>query len=290
MAQNITIAGASYPAVPALLIPLTGGGGNAQFTDVSDTTATASDVASGKYFYTNDGTKTAGTASGGGGGAYAWFGDGAEKVGTVINQTINLHSDTTYDTWTPSTTEKTIKAASTSSDYETNLNFNKYDYLIFYKGFIEPEYIAGTTMKNTIYRNIRYSANYLYGYTSAATNSSAPLTNTVTSQQTFNISVNGFTYYYDSTGNIASGIGTYGIYSDGLSITTSSISDGILTISLKLGALKAKCNSTRFSTTRAGQVDTANTNYYMTVDLYRAPHGKTFGSYISEKICDDINA
>lgn len=33
--------------------------------DISDTTAVASDVASGKYFYTANGTKTAGTASGG---------------------------------------------------------------------------------------------------------------------------------------------------------------------------------------------------------------------------------
>lgn len=68
MAQNITLLGASYSAVPSVTLPKTGGG-TASFTDVTDTTATASDVASGKYFYTASGVRTQGTASGGGGGA-----------------------------------------------------------------------------------------------------------------------------------------------------------------------------------------------------------------------------
>ena len=34
--------------------------------DLTDTTAAAADVASGKYFYTNAGVRTQGTASGGG--------------------------------------------------------------------------------------------------------------------------------------------------------------------------------------------------------------------------------
>lgn len=68
MAQNITLLGANYSAVPAVRLPKTGGG-TADFTDVTDTTATASDVASGKYFYTSSGVRTQGTNSGGGGGA-----------------------------------------------------------------------------------------------------------------------------------------------------------------------------------------------------------------------------
>lgn len=65
MAQNISLLGATYSAVPAVQLPKQGGG-TATFTDVTDTTATASDVASGTYFYTAAGVRTAGTASGGG--------------------------------------------------------------------------------------------------------------------------------------------------------------------------------------------------------------------------------
>lgn len=68
MAQNITIQGASYSDVPAVTLPKTGGG-TATFTDVTDTTAAAADVATGKYFYTSAGVRTQGTNSGGGGGA-----------------------------------------------------------------------------------------------------------------------------------------------------------------------------------------------------------------------------
>lgn len=65
MSQNISLWGASYSNVPSVTLPKTGGG-SATFTDVADTTATASDVASGKYFYTAAGTKTQGTGTSGG--------------------------------------------------------------------------------------------------------------------------------------------------------------------------------------------------------------------------------
>jgi len=65
MAQNITLLGASYTAVPAVTLPKTGGG-TATFSDPSITTAVESDVAEGKTFLLADGSIGIGTASGGG--------------------------------------------------------------------------------------------------------------------------------------------------------------------------------------------------------------------------------
>lgn len=67
MAQSVNLWGATYSDVPAIEVPKSGGG-MASFTDVTDTTAAASDVATGKYFYTAAGVRTQGTGSGGGGG------------------------------------------------------------------------------------------------------------------------------------------------------------------------------------------------------------------------------
>lgn len=50
MAQNVTLWGADYPSVPQITVPKTGGG-TADFTDVSDTTATASEVLAGYTFH-----------------------------------------------------------------------------------------------------------------------------------------------------------------------------------------------------------------------------------------------
>lgn len=83
MAQNITLLGASYTAVPAVTLPKTGGG-TARFSDASVTTAVESDVAEGKKFLLADGSIGTGTASGGGGGdepTYETYFDDSITVG-----------------------------------------------------------------------------------------------------------------------------------------------------------------------------------------------------------------
>lgn len=89
MAQNITIMGASYSAVPAVTLPKTGGG-TARFDDATVTTATASDVASGKIFLASDGTITTGTASGGGGASNVVVGEFTTSATTGAAQEITI--------------------------------------------------------------------------------------------------------------------------------------------------------------------------------------------------------
>ena len=64
MAQNITLLGASYSDVPAVMLPKTGGG-FARFDDATPTTAVDGDVAQGKIYLRADGSLGTGTGSGG---------------------------------------------------------------------------------------------------------------------------------------------------------------------------------------------------------------------------------
>ena len=82
MAQEIMVMGATYEDVPSVRLPDSNGTYH-PFTDTSDTTAIASDVAEGKVFHLADGVQAVGTASGGSSGVSIFYGTCATAAATA---------------------------------------------------------------------------------------------------------------------------------------------------------------------------------------------------------------
>ena len=163
MAQNITLLGASYSDVPACLLPKTGGG-TALFTDVSDTTAAASDVASGKYFYTAAGVKTAGTASGGAttivdttdshGGTIRTI-----TTGNVISGTLQITSNGTYNVSSYASAEVSVSGGSTDrvpvTVHQYSSSYGSYGLVTAYAAsnaaYMSRAYVSNYATAQTVY-------------------------------------------------------------------------------------------------------------------------------------------
>ena len=281
--------------------------------DLTADTATQADVAQGKYFHLPTGQRVQGTASGGGtGGIYQdqdgylvlspdgggggssipWLGTGAEKIGTVINKTINLSTDTTYDSWTPSTTATEILSASASSEYTLSGDLDTYDYCFVTQGYIEPVYVTGTPETQRTYRVVQNHLQYFYGYP-LSSNTSDIQQNTADYTGSYSSTTYMFVqYYYNNTGVMVSRSATQcgPCYMSSFPTLSYSGSSTNWQVGITFPAFMAKCDTSRFTTERAGQIDSANTNYLLTVDVYRIPRENGFVSHWIKDMCDKLNA
>ena len=312
MAQNITLLGASYSDVPSVLLPKTGGG-TASFVDVTDTTAAASDVASGKYFFNASGVLTLGTASGGGGGGavtqdqdgylvlsdqgggggggdnWSWMGKNPTKVKSWAET--STFRDLGADSWTWATSTTTLRAIGYYTP-STSMTFNleDYDYYILQNVYVHYDY-GEWEPKNAIVANANIIREVLFG---TIGNLNAAQTGTPNASSGAYPSPSGGQYYYY---NNASGVLTfytnstqYGL-SSGNSIA-SDIVDGSTTSptwTLKTPQINIRGHNTYFSSTAYSNIDFDESYYQLTCEVWRVDRGTEQYSQSYDELAQILN-
>ena len=109
MTKNVTLLGASYPDVPSIILPQTGGGSAEFYADKPS----------------------------------SWMGYNAEFVQDLGTLNLTL-ADTSWSTWTPTNTATQIRNRSTLTTFVADRT--KYEYLIKWLCHIEIEYEGGTPL------------------------------------------------------------------------------------------------------------------------------------------------
>jgi hypothetical protein len=199
---------------------------------------------------------------GGSSDTWAWYGTDAELIDTTT-QTVAL-KDTSFATWTPSTTSTMIYTLPTNS---ISTNFSDYDYVCVGEFVFDPVYESGTTLQ-TITKQIE---------TRWEVRSIVPSNVASWDSETYNTQDNScnFTYprifYINSSGTsqIYNG-SSYGLYVGWGNGTSSGMNSF-----QKTPSVYARCYSNFFTTTVAAAVDQTNSKFKISFSVYRIPASKS---------------
>lgn len=265
--------------------------------DLTDTTAEASDVASGKYFYGKDGVKTLGTAtigggyvtqdengfivlpSTGGGGSsdtWSWMGKNPTLVKDYGITKVWL-KDTAYATWTPTTTQTQISASTNLESYTWDRD--NYDYVVPFRFHTHFEYGSGATGTAQLSDCFEFSSPDVAGYATDLTS----ITNGTDSGQSAIGSGLSFGMFYKNT----IGVDAYMANFAGIYVTSSpNPSVTSTTITPKSPTIYVSCSNNFFSTDNASAVN-QNTSYYeYKIEIWRVDKKTSNGSNAKEAIRD----
>lgn len=228
---NVTINGASYSDVPAVILPTTGGG-ESKFYELPN----------------------------------LWLPPSATLVASA-EETINLSADTSYDSWTPTTTNTNILdagSARAACSYTITTDYQDTALIGFCLMRTELAYPEGTTFAKgySLRKNIMAICHY------------APFKDECHSNEYYGRCATMASYshkYYSSAS--ATSLYTGSSYSVGATTCTWSTSSATSTSKRIVGFTRpiiyARCYSTYFSTAAASVVDSANSNIYCKYRIYK---------------------
>lgn len=194
-----------------------------------------------------------------------WMGKGAEKIATYAKTTVAL-TDTSFNGWTPSTTAKAIKTATTAGTFASD--FSQYEYLIRWRFRFDAAYSTGATLKNQAYREVAELWQAVTRRAGSVANINAGATPTNSCVTLYMAPLN---VYYGNTANTLTYTHSvsYGIYPSATAATFASTTKDATTVTVKTPAINARCNATYFATARAAELDQANSKFSYYGEVYR---------------------
>lgn len=310
--KNIVLKGATYNGVESITLP-TSPSGTATFCEISDTTATASDVLNSKYFYTAAGVKTQGTGTAPSptlisksitqNGTYNASSDSADGYSSVIvnvsgggGPSAELVQKWTYDkqivrdesvtlpAW--STSLQTLKASADLSPSIT-LDISNYYYFVNLRTLAYPIYSGSSLYKGktdySLYANLGQMLNIPANTIKDRTGSA-----TVAALNTYkNVGEVRCVYWNSATQLVMTGTAYGGV----LSAVTPSFSATSLTV--KSPTLDMRGNANYYNETAYNE--TTDIRYQYIIEVYRiakqnAPENLD-GMLVNqfEKIIDSVN-
>lgn len=247
--KDISIWGADFTDVPAILLPKTGGG-QALFVDAEDYSA------------------------------YDWHGEEAEFVSEIYAPHEFALEDTSFNGWTPSTTAKAIKATATAGTFSAD--FSQYEYMLKWLCEADLVYAEDTTAKARTERMSAVICQILLRRPNSLANIQA---DNFAGNACVTARTSALMEYYNASGSHTyTWAASYGIYAGATAATFSSATATSTTVTVKTPAWNARCSTTYFSTTVAKAVDQTNSKFRMKCDLYRFKVGSPERSITNELV------
>ena len=252
MAQNVTIAGASYPDVPSIIVPKTGGG-EAEFYDMSD--------------------------------PMSFLGKDVEILTTDFYSRVDTLDNTPFASWTPSSTAVVFAPSVTLSDKKfTAEDLDNYQYYIEWHCGLDPVYTGSPTKKALpqmarccLIQEIGRRAGSMASIQSETFN--------------YNVNMNwpaySFLQYYGTTTGTSTytWAASYGFYNGYTAPTISSTSADSPTITPKTPTMSARTSTTYMSAANAGLVDQANTKFWILgKKIYRIKRNGVLANFYRKQV------
>lgn len=253
---DIVIAGNSYPTVPKLVIPKSGGG-SAEFHDMSD--------------------------------PMSFLGKEVESVNANVYTSNFLLKDTDWHGWTPSTTAQVLIASVNVSQTFTATDMVNNEYFLVWECGVTPVYDSGYTDKArplksraVIIQELCRRPSNIGNVESANFNGNACVTANASSAL----------IYWNAASTPVRTVtwsASYGFYFGATAATFSNSTNDNPTVTVKTPTLTARCSTTYMSTANAEKINEDDSAGYIRGKLYRIKRNGEFRS-VYEMLVSAFNA